>query len=60
MSGGNKLRILLINFDVLCFKCVDFKHSCGSHSPFCLSNFVMPDSGVSGEVALEPSSTTWI
>lgn len=29
-------------------------------SPLCLSIFARPDSGVSGEVALEPSSTTWI
>lgn len=54
------LSIVIINFELHCFKRMNFKHNCGSHSPFCLSILARPDSGVSGEVALEPSSTTWI
>lgn len=54
------MHTLVINtyFEALCFRNVSI--SCCPCSPFCLSVFAIPDSGVSGEVALEPSSTTWI
>lgn len=45
-------------FALVCFKSIYIIHSCGSNSPLYLSDFAGPDSD-SGEVALEPSSTTW-
>lgn len=52
--------VVSINFQLRFLKWMNFRHICGLHSPFCLRIFARPDSGVSGEVALEPSSTTWI
>lgn len=54
------LHTLVINgyFEALHFRNASVRS--GPCSPFCLRVLAIPDSGVSGEVALEPSSTTWI
>lgn len=52
--------VVSINFELHCLKQMNLGHNGGLHSPFCLRILARPASGVSGEVALEPSSTTWI